>query len=329
MNALTDQQLLRDYAGNHSEAAFAELVQRHVDLVYSAALRMVCDSHQAEDVTQGVFVALAQNSRRLTDHPALSGWLHRTTQNLAANAVRTNVRRQMREQEAVVMNDLISSEPDASWDHIAPHLDVALGELSESDRDAILLRYFEKKSAPEMAELLGISAEAAQKRVNRAVDRLRDLFAKRGVAAGTSGLAAIIAANAVQAAPAGLALTISTAAALTGTALSTTAVAATTKAIAMTTLQKTIVTATIAVLAGVGVYEARKASQRTEEIRTLQQQNAPLAAQLRQLQQERDAASNQLSTLNEQLAQFKSEKRQAELLKLRGQVGTLRQQLDT
>ena len=100
MSAQTDQQLLRDYAESRSEAAFAELVRRHIDLVYSAVLRMVCDSHQAEDVTQGVFVALAQNASKLTHHPVLSGWLHRTTQNLAANAVRTNVRRQTREQEA-------------------------------------------------------------------------------------------------------------------------------------------------------------------------------------------------------------------------------------
>jgi urease accessory protein UreF len=123
VNAQTDQQLLRDYAGNHSEAAFAELVRRHVDLVYSAALRMVCDSHQAEDVTQSVFVALAQNAPQLTHHPVLSGWLHRTTQNLAANAVRTNVRRQTREQEALAMNELLSAEPDTNWEHIAPRWD--------------------------------------------------------------------------------------------------------------------------------------------------------------------------------------------------------------
>src|SRR5204863_1678923 len=126
MNAQTDQQLLRDYAGSHSEAAFAELVRRHIDLVYSAARRMVCDSHQAEDVTQGVFVALAQNARQLNQHPVLSGWLHRTTQNLAANAIRTNIRRQTREQEAVAMNELLSAEPDTNWDHIAPQLDAAL-----------------------------------------------------------------------------------------------------------------------------------------------------------------------------------------------------------
>ena len=110
MNGLTDQQLLRDYADAASEAAFAELVRRHLDLVYSAAVRMVCDSHLAEDVTQGVFVALAQNAAQLTERPVLSGWLHRTAQNLAAKAVRSDVRRRAREQEAAAMNDLLAAE---------------------------------------------------------------------------------------------------------------------------------------------------------------------------------------------------------------------------
>src|SRR5437763_10775602 len=104
MKSLTDQQLLRDYTEHRSEAAFAELVRRHIDLVYSAALRMVCDAHLAQDVAQGAFVALAQNARQLTERSVLSGWLHRTAQNLAANAVRSDVRRRAREQEAASMN---------------------------------------------------------------------------------------------------------------------------------------------------------------------------------------------------------------------------------
>src|SRR5207244_9371892 len=130
MKSLTDQQLLRDYTERRSEAAFAELVRRHVDFVYSAALRMVCDSHLAEDVTQGVFVAFAKNAAQLTNRRVLSGWLHRTAQNIAAHTVRTIERRRAREQEAVSMNGLLSTEPDAVWDHIVPHLDQALGELN-------------------------------------------------------------------------------------------------------------------------------------------------------------------------------------------------------
>ena len=182
---------------------------------------MVCDAHLAEDVTQGAFVALAKNAAQLADRPVLSGWLHRTAQNIAAQTVRTEVRRHAREQEAAAMNELLSTEPDASWEHIAPHLDAALGELSEPDRDALLLRYFERKSAQEMAQILGISDVAAQKRVSRAVERLREFFSKRGVTVGASGLVVVISANAVHAAPAGLAATISAAAVLAGTAIAT------------------------------------------------------------------------------------------------------------
>lgn len=145
MNDQTDQQLLRIYAETRSEAAFTELIRRQVDLVYSAALRMVGDAYQAQDVTQATFVALAQNAAQLTTHPVLSGWLHRTAQNLASKTVRADVRRRQREQEAATMNELLSAAPDASWEQIAPHLDAALGELSEPDRDALLLRYFQKK----------------------------------------------------------------------------------------------------------------------------------------------------------------------------------------
>ena len=103
---------------------------------------MLRDAHLAEDVTQGVFAALAQNAAQLAGHPVLSGWLHRTAQNLAAKIIRTDVRRRAREQEAVAMTEMLSAESDTHWEQIAPHLDAALGELSELERDALLLRYF-------------------------------------------------------------------------------------------------------------------------------------------------------------------------------------------
>ena len=326
MNSLTDQQLLCDYTGRRSEAAFAELVRRHVDFVYSAAQRMVHDAHLAEDVTQGTFVALARNAAQLTDRPVLSGWLHRTAQNLAANTVRSDVRRRAREQEAAAMNELLAAEPDATWEHIAPQLDAALGELSEADRDALLLRYFERKSAREMAQTLGTSEDAAQKRVSRAVERLREFFTKRGVTVGASGLAVVISANAVQAAPVGLVATISTAAVLAGTTLVTTATATATKAIAMTTLQKTLITATIATAVGTGIYEARQASTLRNQVQSLQQQQAPLAGQIRQLQQERADATKRLASLADELAKAKSNN--LELMKLRGQMTQLRNETE-
>ncbi len=317
---MTDQQLVGEFAKNRSDGVFGELVRRHIDLVYSAALRLVHDAHLTEDITQGVFLALAQNAGKLTDRPVLSGWLHRTTQNLAANAIRAEVRRRVHEQEAAAMNELLATEPDASWDDIAPHLDAALGELEDDDRDALMLRYFEKKSAPEMAVQLGISDEAAQKRVRRAVERLRSLFAKRGVSVGASGLVVLLTAHAVQAAPIELAAGVS-AAALAGAAASTSTVITAVKIITMTTLQKIIVTAVVAVLAGAGLYEARQAAQLRQQVQALQHQSAPALAAL---QRERDEATNRLAALTDELAALK--KSPTEVLKLRGEVGALRQE---
>ena len=147
MTAQTDHQLLKTYAERRLEPAFTELVRRHVDFVYSAAIRMVRDSHLAEDVTQGVFIALAKQAPDLVERATLAGWLHRTAQNIACQTVRTIERRRAREQESVVMNEHFSASSEAAWEQIEPHLDAALGELSDVDRDAVLLRYFQKKSA--------------------------------------------------------------------------------------------------------------------------------------------------------------------------------------
>jgi RNA polymerase sigma factor (sigma-70 family) len=169
---------------------------------------MVRDPHLAQDVTQAVFLALARHAAELLDRPVLSGWLHRAAQNLAANTVRSDVRRRARELEAATVNELLSTDPDAPWDQIAPDLDAVLGGLSEPDREVVLLRYFEGKSASQMARILGTSDEAAQKRLNRAVERLRERFAARGLGASARALALVISANAVQAPPADLASTI-------------------------------------------------------------------------------------------------------------------------
>ncbi len=312
---------MSEYAERKTEAAFAEVVRRHVDFVYSAALRMVRDGHLAEDVTQSVFAACAKNARQLAGHPVLSGWLHRTAQNLAANTVRSEVRRRNREQEAVAMNELISPETDVAWEHIAPQLDHALGELSEADRDALWLHFFQRKSAREMAQTLGISDAAAQKRVSRAVERLRELFARRGVTVGAGGLAVVLAANGVQAAPVGLAATI-TAASLAGTAFISATTATAIKTIAMTTLQKTLVTAALVASVGAGAYEMHDAAVLRKQVETLAQQQAPLAESVQQLTRERDEAAAQLTGMrqeNERLLQAA-----AEVPRLRGELAHLR-----
>ncbi|GAA5128951.1 sigma-70 family RNA polymerase sigma factor [Luteolibacter yonseiensis] len=248
MKARTDSQLLHDYSERRSEAAFAELVRRHIDLVHSVARRLVNDPHRAQDVSQGVFVALSKDAARLMDHPTLSGWLHRTTRNIASQTVRTEVRRSNREHQAATMNT--SSESEASWEAISPYLDAALDELNASDRDAVLLRYFENKPAQEMAAILGTSPEAAQKRVNRAVGRLRENLAKRGITAGTAGLAGVISANAVQVAPAG------SAAGCTMAALGGTSATVITRVLTMTNLRKCLIPGTIAAITGTVIYLA-------------------------------------------------------------------------
>jgi RNA polymerase sigma factor (sigma-70 family) len=323
MNGLTDQELLREYAVRRAEAAFGELVRRHVDLVYSAALRMVRDAHLAEDVTQSVFVALSQSAGQLTERSVLSGWLHRTTQNLAANAVRSDVRRRAREQEAAAMNDLLSTDPGAAWEEITPHLDAALGELSEPDRDALLLRYFERKSAREMAQTLGTSEEAAQKRVSRAADHLRELLAKRGVTAGAGGLVALLSANAVQAAPVGLTLSITSSAALAGTAAATLTISTAAKTIAMTTLQKTLIATTLAAAIGVGTYQARQVSLLRAQVKKLRQQPIPqpqpsrdtalasLQGKVETLAAQTDKLSRALAQANADKARLETEREQA------------------
>jgi RNA polymerase sigma factor (sigma-70 family) len=319
VNALTNQQLLRDYAQSRSESAFTELVRRHVDLVHSAAFRMTGEMHSAQDVTQAVFLALAQNAACLTNHPVLSGWLHTTARNLAAKHIRAAVRRQTHEQEAAAMNELLAAAPEADWNEIAPHLDAALGELSEPDRDAVLLRYFERKTSGEIGGLIGISEAAAQKRISRAVEHLREFFAKRGITVGAGGLAVVISANAVQAAPVGLALTISTAATLTGTTLATTATITATKAIAMTTFSKIIIGTTLTVAIGTGIYQARQSSALRSQLESLQQQQT---SQLEQLQQERDATATRLAALQNENERAKANSE--ELLRLRAEVVRLR-----
>ena len=312
MNQPSDSQLLRAYSESRSEKAFAELVRRYVDFTYSAALRMVRDPHLAEDVTQATFAALADNAARLMDRSSLYGWLHRTAQNIAAQTVRTIERRRARERKASVLTELHSADADFLWENIAPHLDAAMSELEEPDRTALLLRFFEKKSARAMAAQLGISDEAAQKRVNRAVARLRALFAKRGVAAGMSGLVVVLGTNAVQSAPSTLTLKVSSA---VGFGSTTAGAAATlissTQAIAMTTLQKALVTAIFATLTGVGIHEAREAAELRAEVeslrRSLTAQTEPgsLAAS-EGARKNRAMSPDALSRLREEMNQWKT-----------------------
>ena len=318
----TDLDLLHRYTRHDAEDAFAEIVRRHLDLVYSAALRQVRSPQLAEEVAQSAFTDLARQAHRLAPDTVLTAWLYQVTRRTAIDVVRREARRHLREQIATEMNALNATAAD--WTHVEPLLDEAVQALDETDRAAVLLRYFENQSLREVGQTLGTSEDAAQKRVSRAVERLRDFFAKRGVTVGTSGLAVVLSANAVQAAPVGLAATISTAAALAGTTISTSTALAATQTIAMTTIQKAIVGATLAVAVGTGIYQARRASNLGEEVRTLWQQQGPLVEQIAQLKSESEGLSNQLAQANG--SRSLSTARLRELLKLRSEVGMLRRQ---
>jgi RNA polymerase sigma factor (sigma-70 family) len=329
----SDGDLLRGYAEAGSEDAFAELVRRHLDLVYSAALRQVNgDVHLAQDVAQTVFSDLARKAAAVSSRPALTGWLYTSTHFAANKAVRTEQRRRTYEQEADSMRELLpDSESELDWIRLRPVLDAVMHDLNEADREAILLRFFENRRLAEIGERFGLSEDAARKRVDRALDKLREHFTQRGITTTATALSVVIAANAVQAAPVGLTAAISAAAVVSGTAVSTSTAIAATKTIAMTTLQKILVTVTVAALAGTGIYEGRQAMQLRGQNQTLQQSQATLAEQTRQLQREweqaqheRAEATNQLAALSDELARLK--KNPSEVLRLRGEVGALRQE---
>jgi len=161
MQEIADHDLLAQYVGNQSEAAFTALVQRHVNLVYSAALRHVGNPHQAEEITQAVFITLTRKAQSLSRRTILSGWLYQTARLTAANFLRAEVRRARHQQEAHMQSPLNEpeTETDNAWQQIAPLLDDAMGRLAEKDRNAVLLRFFDGKSLGEVGVMLGVSED--------------------------------------------------------------------------------------------------------------------------------------------------------------------------
>lgn len=201
-----DAELLRKYVTDGTEAAFEELVARHVDLVYSAAVRqMGGDVQSAQDVMQMVFIDLARKARGLTHHNSLAGWLYTSVRYAAATVRRSNQRRQKHEWEARTMDEHNHPDADADWAKLKPILDESMLALGEKDRHAILLRFFERKTLVEVGHSLGMSESAARKRLERGLEKLRLLLKHRGITSTGAALGALLTAQAVTAAPPGAA----------------------------------------------------------------------------------------------------------------------------
>ncbi len=330
--------LLREYVRQKSEEAFAALVARHVNMVYSAALRKTGNPHAAEEITQVVFILLAKKAAGLQKGTILSGWLYQAARLTSASFLRTECRRVRREQEACMESFTHGTESEV-WPDIAPMLEDAMGKLNEKERSAIALRFFEGRSFHEIGTGVGASENAAKKRVSHGLERLRAYFFRRGVTSTTAIIAGAISTHSIRPAPAALAGTVTAVAIEKGVAagISTlTLLHGASKFMAWTNAKMAIAAgAAVLLAAGTGtiatkaVHGARAAHDAAVQsrVQTLQQENALLNQQVGRLQSERDVATNRLAVANEENLRLKSSPAQAEVLKLRGRVGVLRSQL--
>lgn len=270
-----DAELLRRYVDTHAQAAFSELVQRHFNVVYFAALRQVGgDAHRAQDVAQLVFTRLAQKAASLAHRPSLAGWLYVSTRLAALQVRRNERRRETREQQAHVMQTLAAdTEAAIEWERLKPVIDDVLHDLKERDREVVLLRFFHAQSFPEIGHRLGITADAARFRIERALERMRAILSKRGVVSASTAVALTLQANAMP--PAGLAATV--AAAAFSEAAVTGPVAAGLGALKFMSAAKVSLSALIAVLGAAVCGEAVLAWSQSQELAQLRTAENALA----------------------------------------------------
>jgi RNA polymerase sigma factor (sigma-70 family) len=315
-----DATLLQEYAESGSNRAFSALVDRHFNVIYATALRIASgDVHLAQDVAQNVFTDFASKARSLPRDVILGGWLYKHTCFVAANAVRQEHRRRTRERKAFEMNS--ANEPaDPIWSRVGPVLDEAMSRLGTSDRNALVLRFFEQKSFRAVGAVMGVSEEAARKRVDRALEKLRGFFAQRGLSFSAAVLSNALDSHAATAAPMGLSSVVASAA-LAEAAKSGGAGLSLIKLITITRLM-TITKAKIGLSAvAVGmtaaiIIQSQDNSRLQRENRALGAQTAALSDKLRAEHESPPAAS--------ELDQHQF----LELMRLRGEVGVLRDQLE-
>jgi len=311
--------LLTEYAENGCEQSFRELTARYVNLVYSTAVRLMDgDTHRAEDVVQTVFMDLARLAGTLSPDVMLGGWLHRRACHVAAGFIRSERRRQNRERQAAQMNALDDS-PDSNLEQIAPALDDAINHLNASDRAAILLRYFEARDFRSVGAALGTSEDAAQKRVSRALEKLRVLLRRRGVTASGALLSSALSAHSATVAPLSLAASVSSAA----LASVSSSGGLTLTILKLTTMAKIKLAAGVAAAAVLGttlVLEHKAWAALRDQHQGLQQQIATFAKQEAAGQAQSNKSGPAGKPVSLHAAQL------AELERLRGELGALRQQ---
>jgi RNA polymerase sigma factor (sigma-70 family) len=307
-----DEVLLHEYARTSSESAFAELVRRHIDLVYSTALRGAAgDEHLAQDVSQSVFIDLARKAASLSNRSVLAGWLYTSTCFAVAKAVRGECRRRKHEQEAQAMQEPIAGEThDPDWEQIGPVLNSVMLDLNDADREALLLRFFERCSLAEVGRRLGLNENAARMRVERALERLRGLLRRRGVTSSAAALGWLLARQAVSAAPAGLA------AAITSASLASAAAAGSQSLLGLLVMSKAKIIAISALVA---------AGAATPVILQYQT-NTRLRAELDSLRAQM-AQRPQLPAATDPGEAERWRREHEELMRLRGEVSLLRQRV--
>jgi RNA polymerase sigma factor (sigma-70 family) len=283
-----DAELLRRYAEENAEEAFAEFVRRNLGLVYHAALRQCGgDGHRAQDVAQAVFTDVARKARSLARRPALAGWLHTSTRYAAAQAVRGEVRRQRREQEAHAMNEILAKANGedaaaAEWERMRPVIDEALHGLSERDREAVLARFFEGRAFAEIGARLRMSEDAARMRVERALEKLRAALVKRGITSTTAALGVALANQAAAVVPAGLVASV-TGAALAG-ASSAVVVGGIFTFMSTTKIMMGVAAAVALAAVGAAIYEADQVKRRDERLAEAVRQQTAMQAKITNLE---------------------------------------------
>jgi RNA polymerase sigma factor (sigma-70 family) len=275
-----DAQLLRQYVDGRSEAAFAELVRRHLALVYHSAVRQLDgDSHLAQDVAQSVFVLLADKSRSLLAHPSLAAWLHAATHFKVAEVRRAERRRRTREAAAHFMQELMQNEVSSGdWERLRPMIDEVLLELNEADREAVLLRFFEERPFAEIAAHLQLGENSAHKRVERALEKLRERLARRGVKSTVAALAMTLGSQAVLAAP-----PVGLAASVTGTVMASGLPVAAWSLVSFMSTKTAVTAAAVALVVAGGIATQHVIAERdaTATLAAMEQENAALAARVR------------------------------------------------